>query len=420
MLKRHWKVTATVMCAVAAMLWLFAKEAFTSRSQQNPAQPSPVPVRCARAKTGTVQKRVRLFGVLAPSQTVAVSPKTAGRLEKVLVEVGSQVKKGSLVAALETKEIEAQLRQAEAALQAAQANLARAQKGASPEELAQLEAVVAQADATLSAARSSYYRTKALFEAGVVSRQQFEQAETQMKVAEAQYQQAYQRLAQAKAGASQETLDAAQAQVKQAEAARDLASIALSNAQLKAPVSGTVLETHGEPGELVAAGTPIAVLACTDPLLLDLNAPEHLAPVLKQEDPVELKVEAASADSLGGKVKWVSPAASTQSRLFKVRVEVPNPTGALRPGMFAEAWLVESSKSGVVVPEEALMYARQNSSQATAFIVDGGIAKARTVSVLLSNGKLAVVSGISEGELLVLAGQTSLEDGTPVEVIEEE
>ena len=377
-------------------------------------------MKCVRAKNGTVQKKARLFGVLTPSQTVAVGPKIAGRLDRVFVEVGSQVNKGSLIATLETRELEAQLRQAEAALQAAQANLARAQKGPSAEELAQLEAAVAQADATLSAARSAYYRTKALFDAEVASRQQLEQAETQMKVAEAQFQQAYQHLAQAKAGASQETLDAARAQVKQAEAARDLASIALSNAQVKSPVSGSVLEIRGEPGELIAAGTPVAVVACTDPLFLDLNVPENLATAIKQGDPVELKVEAARIDCAEGKIKWVSPAASTQSRLFRVRVEVPNEQRLLRPGMFAEAWLVEAMKSGVTVPEEALAYSQQDPSRATAFTVEEGIARKKSVSVLLSDGKQAVVTGIAERELLVVSGHNSLEDGTPVELIEED
>lgn len=419
--KRYWPVALAAVCTLAVLAWFHSRSASAPTTQPNPsASPTKaVPVRVARAKAGQVQKKVRLYGAFAPSHTVAVGPKVAGRLERVLVEVGAQVKKGDLVATLETRELEAQLRQAEAALQAAKANLARVQKGASPEEIAQLEAAVAQADAALSAARSSYYRTKALFDAEVVSRQQLEQAETQMKVAEAQFQQAYQRLAQAKAGASQETIDAASAQVRQAEAARDLASIALSNAQIRAPVSGTVVETRGEPGELVAAGTPVAVLACTDPLFLDLNVPENLAPALKPGDAVELKVEAVGTSPVLGKIKWVSPAASTQSRLFKVRVEVPNKEGLLRPGMFAEAWLLEASRQGVTVPEEALIYSRQDPSRATVFTVDNGIARLKSVSVLLSDGSQAVVSGVEEGELLVVSGQNSLGDGAPVDVVEE-
>lgn len=407
---------AVVALCVLLLIALAARSAAGRlRAPAGSAGEQPVPVKVVRCHEGRVERKVRLVGVLAPVRAVPLGPKTGGRLDRLLVQVGDEAPEGGLLAVFEAQELEAQAHQAEAALAAARADLARVQKGATPEELRRLEAAVSQAQAAAEAARSAYERTRSLFDAGVVSRQQYEQAETQMRVAEAQLEQAKAGLDSARAGATPEVLDAAAARVRQAEAALELAQAALANTELRAPFTGVVCEARGEPGELIGPGVPVVVLAVTDPLALELNLPEHLASCVKAGDELAVTVAAAGDAEVRGKVSWVAPAASAQTKLFRARVEVPNPERKLKAGMFAEVHVVERAAEGLVVPQEAVLNA---AAGARVFVVEQGLAREKAVEVLVSDGSRSVVKGISAGNTVVVSGQELLRDGTPVSVIE--
>lgn len=418
MVRVEWQKRACRYAVVALCLLLVAVGARSAagrlKAQPGDAGAQPVPVKIIRCQEDTVEKKVRLVSALTPVRSVPLGPKTGGRLERLLVKVGDEVSEGTLLALFDARESQAQVRQAEAALAAARADLARLQKGATQEEIRQLEAAVSQAQAAADSARYTYTRTRSLFEAGAVSRQQYEQAETQLRVAEAQLEQARARLDSARAGATPEVLDAAAARVHQAEAALELARAALSNAELRAPFSGVVWEARGEPGELVAPGAPVVVLAEISPLAVELNLPEDLSGRVKAGDELAVAVAAAGAD-VKGVVRWVAPAASSQTRLFRARVEVPNPRGDLKAGMFAEVYVVERAANGPVVPQEAVV---KSPGGPKVFIVAEGVAREKAVEVLVSDGSRSVVKGISEGDAVVVSGQELLGDGTPVSVVE--
>lgn len=417
MLKRKAAGRYAVFAVCAVLLVVLAVRGAAGRLRAPAGTPAehPVPVKVVRCQEGRVERKVRLVGVLTPVRAVPLGPKTGGRLDRLLVQVGDEAPEGALLAVFEARELQAQAHQAEAALAAARADLARVQKGAAPEELRRLEAAVSQAQAAAEAARSAYERTKSLFDAGLVSRQQYEQAETQLRVAEAQFEQARAGLDSARAGATPEVLDAAAARVRQAEAALELAQAALANAELRAPFAGVVCEARGEPGELVGPGAPVVVLAVTDPLALELNLPEHLAGCVKAGDQLAVTVSAAGDAGVKGEVRWVAPAASAQTRLFRARVEVPNPDRRLKAGMFAEVYVVERAAEGPVVPQEAVLNA---AAGARVFVVAEGLARERAVEVLVSDGSRSVVKGISAGDAVAVSGQELLRDGTPVSVVE--
>lgn len=402
-------VAIAVPCIVAGVT-LYRNSAGDSTTSR------PVPVKVVPCTTGTVWKAARLAGVLLPAQTVVVAPKTGGRIDRVRVTVGDHVEKGDLLAALETRDFAVQVRQAEAALATARANLARLEKGVSADELGELEAEVAQAEAAVSAARAQYEKMSVQCASGSLPREQCEQAAAQVKAGEAQLERARQKLAAAKAMVTPpEALEAARAQVRQAEAGLEMAQAALSAAELRAPIRGVVSEARGEPGEVVGAGTPLVVLVHTDPVFIDLNLAENLVDRLHPGDQVTVVVPVVGPDRLTGEVKWVSPTAGAQSRLFRARVEVPNGDGKLKPGMFAEVYIVEQEAEGIVVPQEALISTADGEK---VFVVEGGVARERLVGLLVSDGTRVAVRGLSPGEQVVIVGQHLLSDGIPVSVVE--
>ncbi len=112
-----------------------------------------------------------------------------------------------------------------------------------------------------------------------------------------------------------------------------------------------------------------------------------------------------------------APVLSPETRTAEVRVEVPNPEGALRPGMTARVRVVLGRREGVVtVPVEAVV---RQGGRAVVFVVEDGVARARPVATGLSDGLRVEVQGVRAGERVVVAGQESLRDGMPVRTPEE-
>jgi len=375
-----------------------------------------VPVEVAPAERGNLVVRATIPAGVTAAAEVNVSPKIGGRVAEVHVEVGDAVRAGAPIVSLEDSEIRAQVRQAEAMLDVAQANLAQLRSSPRQEELKQAEAGLEQAEANYENAKQNFERIQGLYEQGAVSKQQYDSVELQLSVAKAQYEQAQEAYSMAESGPTSETLSAAKAQVRQAEATLQLARFQLDNATVCSPIAGTVSAVNVDAGEMVSKGTPVAVVVDVSRLYAEGSAPEGLVDDLAAGDPVTVSVPAIQG-SYTGTVKSISPAADPRTKTFPVKVEIdvsgsPPPP---RPGMFAEISVVDDmAADAVIVPQEALI--SQDGGQVL-YVVEGGVARERSVEVGLSDGERAeILSGIEEGERVVVAGQHYLTDGAPVSI----
>lgn len=193
-------------------------------------------------------------GYVVPSKMVEVGSKIVGRIEYLDVEEGDMVKKGQVIARVDSGELEAQLRQAEAALELAEARYKELSAGARPQEVEQAKARLDQAEANLRAARSNFERLRELYDKEVVSAQELEAARNLYEVKSAEYRAAAEHLALIKAGARPETIAVAEAEVRQARAQVAVYRTHLENVLIKAPIAGVVVEKMAEVGEVVAPG----------------------------------------------------------------------------------------------------------------------------------------------------------------------
>lgn len=284
---------------------------------------------------------VTYSGIVEPRRSVVVTPKAQGRVAEVRFEVGDRVRKGDLLVRIEADEIRLQVRQAAAALELAEANLARVRAGARPEERSQAQAVVDQARASFEAAKEAYERSKILFEENVISRQEMDRAETQYQVAKSQLTSAEQQLNMVLKGAKPEDIRAVEAQVAQAKAAYDLASLQLSNTEIRAPISGVVAQRMVDEGTMIGLTSPVCAIVDTDIVRVNLGVSEADVVGLSAGRKVVVAVDSIPGRSFGGKIVSVSPAADKQTRLFSVVVEVANQDGSLRPGMYATVRIAE-------------------------------------------------------------------------------
>jgi RND family efflux transporter MFP subunit len=347
---------------------------------------NPRPVKLVPAKEVVTDRRVSATGTLAADEQVVLGTKVPGRIAELLIDLGSRVKRGQVVARLDTTDAQLRVDQAVAALQQARARLGLSPDGNDDRIDPEQTALVRQARAVLDEARLSRDRMVRLEQQELVARAQLDAAVSTLGVAEGRYQDAV------------EEVRNRQAILLQRRSELELARQQLADTTVVSPIDGAVSERRTSVGEYLAAGAPVATVVKLHPLRLRLSVPEREAGGVRIGQPALVTVEGTEREHRGHVVR-ISPSISEQSRTLLVEAEVPNPDAALRPGAFAKADIVVAGDLRVVtVP-------------ATAVVTFAGVEKVLTVD----KGRaveLRVRTGRRAGDRVeILVG---LAAGTPV------
>lgn len=199
--------------------------------------------------SGTVEATEALLGFQAP-----------GRIAEITVREGDTATAGTAIAQLDRREMDARRVQAAAQADAARALLAELESGSRQEEIAQARAARDAARERLDDATRDSERAKSLYDAGAVSREAYDKAQTSAEVARNQWRQAEEQLRLAETGPRAERIAAQRAQVAVADAAIEAIDAALENMVIRPAISGRVTTRHREPGEIVAAGAPVLTI----------------------------------------------------------------------------------------------------------------------------------------------------------------
>lgn len=358
-------------------------------------------VRLANAEQGRLARTVEVSGTLAADEQTQLGFKIAGRLERLLVDIGSPVRRGQVVARLVAIDFELKVRQAETALQQARTTLGLTPDGVSDAVDPAQTAGVKQAAATLTQARLSRERMVKLFDEQLIPKSDLETADANLGVADGRYQEAI------------ETARTRQALLAQRRSELAIAQQQLTDAVLTAPFDGAVRERLVNAGDYLAAGTPVAVLVRVDPLRLRLAVPEREATGIRVGQPVDLTVEGVAAKHTG-KVARISPSISESNRTLMVEAEVPNAGHDLRPGGFARARIVvQAGDSAVLVPASAVV---TFAGIEKVVGVDGGKAVEKRVRTGRKDGdRVEIVEGIKAGEPVIVQ-PGNIVTGEPVRV----
>ena len=190
--------------------------------------------------------------------------------------------------------------------------------------------------------------------------------------------------------------------VDQARAAS--ARTSLSKMTLRAPFSGQIGLREVSVGEYVNAGQDLVTLVRLDPIEVDFSVPEGALPQLSRGQKISITVDGSPNDRFGGEVVAIDPSIDVDSRSVKLRAQIANPDGRLRPGQFAQLILQdEANAKGLLVPEQALMQAGEERFVYT--VVDGVAKKAVVKTGARVPGKVQVVEGLKAGDVVITAGQ---------------
>jgi RND family efflux transporter MFP subunit len=337
-------------------------------------------------------------GTLAADEQVMLSMKVTGRLDQLLVDLGSPVARGQVIARLTPTDFELRRRQAEAALQQARARLGLPPDGESDEIDIDTTSVVRQARAALDEARRARDRVATFVKRGISARADLETADAQLQIAEGRYQDAL------------EEVRNRQALLAQRRSELALARQQVDDAVLRSPIDGMVRERHAFAGEYRAAGTPIVTVVRQNPLRLQLAVPERAAAHVRLGQAVLVSVEGDS-QSYEGKVARLSPAIVEGTRTLPIEAEVPNGRGRLRPGSFARAEIVTEQSTGLVVPESALVVFA--GVEKLLLVQDGKVHERKVRSGRRLDARVEIVDGLTQGEVVIIE-PGGLADGATV------
>ena len=291
---------------------------------------------------------------------VRVAAEAPGRVLEVLTDEGARIEAGTVIARLDTADVELALRRARADRDQAAAQWRLVRAGSRAEDIraaraqaGSARADIAAADAEVQAASDDLKRFEALLAANAGSRKQRDDAAARVRVANARAEAARERaqaaeeaVARLRSGSRPEEIAAAAARVSAAEAQIAALEKSLADATVKAPVSGTVTARLIDPGESLARGAPVVVISDLDRAWANVYVDEPLVPRLALGRPVTLHTDAGQ--QVSGTISYISPRAEFTPRnvqtaeersklVYRIKVAVDNRNGILKPGMPVEA-----------------------------------------------------------------------------------
>jgi HlyD family secretion protein len=298
-------------------------------------------------RTASGKDQVRVSGNIE-NTTVEVSFKIPGRVSERLVDEGDMVKTGQLVARLENQDFAQEVSLRRADLQAVHAELNELLAGSRKEEIAQSEASLAAVRADAQRLADDFRRQDALFRRGVIAQQKFDTAKAAYEESQARTRQAAEALALVRKGPRRERIDRARAKLEEAEAAMAIATTRLGYTNLASPVSGMVLAKNIEPGEQVAAGTPVVTVGELDNVWVrayinetDLGRVKVGQKARVTTDTWPGKVYEGTVTFIASEAEFTPKNVQTQKErvklVYRVKITIPNPNMELKPGMPADA-----------------------------------------------------------------------------------
>jgi len=359
MAKRMLLMLAVVLALVAGLGFVKYHQIQAAIAMGASFQPPPSAVTTIVAKPATWPSNLSVIGTAAAIQGVTISADLPGTVDKILFESGRAVKAGDVLVELDTRQERAQLAQTEADFNLAQINYGRQQK---------------------------------LVSEGVVPRQEYDNAEAQLK--------------------------STQAQVGQIKAT-------IERKTIRAPFSGILGIRQINLGQYLAAGQAIVPLQSLNPIYVNFGVPQQEAPNVRVGRLLHVTSDELRGIEFGGRVTAIDSVVDESTRNITVQATLSNPGNRLRPGMYVQVAVgVGASRDVIALPASSINYAPYGDSvYVVADLKDPKTGKTykgvrqQFVKVSGTRGdQVGIISGVSPGDEVVTSGVFKLRNGAPVQV----
>lgn len=347
---------AVILCLAIIVSW---KESHRIKQAANPNIPL---VRTATAGIATDSRSYAYPGEVCGRYESQLSFQVGGKIVKRNVEVGSVVQTGDILMRLDPQDI----------TQTVNSNSAQ----------------VAAAQAQLKLAESNLNRYRQLYTQAAISRAQLDQY--------------------------QSTYEVALATVRQTQAQYAQSSNQLDYAFLLADQPGVIAAISAETGQVISAGQTVVTIVRDGEREVEISVPENRVEELRQAAKFEVRFWALPQVTLEGRIREISPVASTTARTYRVRLTLLNPPPEVKLGMTStvQATIPGNQTSTVTIPASALYQIRNDPG---VWVVSNHTANLRPVTIgTLTNDTVEVLSGLTPGEIIITAGMHKLQEGQPV------
>ena len=363
------------------------------KSNQVQASGPAITVGVTKVVKKSLGRQITLSSELVPFQEIDVYAKESGYVKKLMVDYGTRVKAGEVMAILEIPELEAQLQEDRAEIKNALNEVTRAQH--------ELERYQAQ----YKALHLQYTRLNSVFESqpGIVAQQEVDDAQGKDLAASSQV------------DAGQAALEAAQSKLSVARAKMVRDQSLFDYSKITAPFPGVVTERYANLGTLVQAGTnsqaaPIVKLSEDDLFRLVIPVPESYVRYIHVGDPVDVRVPSLNK-TFPGKVARFSVDVKESTRTMHTEVDVKNRDRVLMPGLYADADVSLEHRDDI--PAIPLQSVNHEGSKTTVFVVGkNNEIEDRPITLGMQTANDAeVVAGLKEGEEVVVSDRSGVKPG---------
>ncbi|HYM79137.1 MAG TPA: efflux RND transporter periplasmic adaptor subunit [Candidatus Dormibacteraeota bacterium] len=393
------KQTFFILVGVLVLgLAVFLRFAGRNAKAEDHADSSLPPAAVALVKRTGIASSLALSGAFRPYQQVDVHAKVAGFIRQIFVDVGDHVKSGQVLAVLEVPELNAQVAGAKADIRRYQDAIRRSQSE------------IQRAESTHTAYHAAYARLKQASESrpGLIAEQELDDSLAKDKETEAQIESA------------RATLAESESQLAVAQADLDRLAALEAYSHITAPFAGVVTKRYADTGALIQAGTasetqsmPVVQLAEWSRLRLVVPVPESAVSELRIGSTVKVHVSAMNRD-FDGKIARFADALDEETRTMHTEIDVENPDGVLKDGMYAEARIILTQHNdALTVPIQAL---DRNPAGATVLVVDaqGRVEQRQLQLGVEGSNRVEVVSGLAEGDRVIIGNRSTFHSGEKV------
>lgn len=396
--------------------------------EESPDRPVVRPVKAIRVADPSGLAKRTFPGRAKGTQEVDLSFRVSGPLISRPVNVGDEVKKGQVLATIDPRDFEVDLRAARGQLERARAELAAMRK-ARPEDIRRLKAAVEQDEAALKLADADYRRVMSIKaeDPGAVSQDMIDRRLEAMVRAEAELRQTKEKLRIGQIGDRPEDIAAKEAEIRSLQASVASRKDQLSYTELRAPFDGTIVATYVKNFEDVRARQSIVRLVDPSRIEMVVNIPENLISLAPSVEKVWVRFDQFPEREILATIKEIGKEASQTTRTYPVTLIMDQPEGfKVLPGMAGRTGRVEGQLPGqdqeMEVPVSAI-FSPDETGKTYVWVIDEktmAVQRREVKTDILTDHGVKITEGLKPGEWIATAGVYSLREGQQVKILEEQ
>lgn len=446
MVMKKWQLIAVVaMVALVVLVAVRLGQNTIFRSAQSSVDQAVLTVAVQPVAVTTMHRHLKINGTVWAWDPLTIGAEIGGlRIATVPVEEGDTVSKGQVLATLNSSLLQAQLEKEKALLERARVNVEKTKQPNRPMDLARLKAAVAQATAEVAQKEAGVVRAKAslrnaevntdrykaLRAEGAVSAMDLDNKVMMQETAQADSRtadeslvaakfikdQAVERLKLAQEGGMREDIDMARSELAEKTATVKHIEAQLAQTVIRAPTHGLIVKRLAHIGDITVANEDMFQMVRENRFEVRAQIPEQDLAILKPGQKVEFSSAASQGAKVTGTIREISPLVDSDTRLATARIDIPYERGYL-PGMFVSGITDLGEVTAVAVPSTAVL---DKDGRKIVYVIQGNKVFSRAVKVGEgTDNYIEILSGVQNGDQVVVRGGGFLKDGDIVRVSQE-